>query len=927
MQVQRKSGSAVNGNAALSSLHLDELLGMIIDVMPQEVELCTKLLEALRVSGRLNKLYLDKEVGDINKALSHFTDSRRDDGEGPTPQLLKLQQRVKEDESQVSKKLQEKDKKDSKKSRKTESKERSTKASKATKFANDGTEDVSGSGEDGEGQGQDDEVQVVAEGDSGMGDLVSGSDDDLEGWGPCFPSPKHGGLRRRSFLMLEDPHLSVLGKFMAAFIVLTVTVSTITFVMESIPEFRERPAECAERLQKGLPPTIEDCEPQPDKTFYAIEVVCILIFTVEYLARMVLAHSDRPPNVSGWLYTLRYSKTPMNIVDLLAILPFYVDLVAGGGSAGFLRVLRLARILRLFKMAKHHPGVKMFTEVMIMSGQPLLLLLFFNVIIVVLFGSLVFFAENESFSVAPEFTDTQNGTVAAAYPKGVYIRGSQDFESDEATPFRSIPYGLWWVCVTMTTVGYGDMSPTTRLGKALGISCFYVGIIFLALPIGVLSTNFELVYAKYNSKQRETKKTFRKTFAPKQDKARQTEVGYVHPWIPSMKSFGVRRAMFLMFEDPLSSRVSHWLSILMTVTILSSTLSFICESMPRFQFVSDDCNLAHLSVDDCQPRPDPFFYQLEIACIVIFTTDYVIRIATAHSALPNECGLEETIQGYQPLKQTLRYATHPLNVIDFLAIVPFYGDLIAGGGGGGIPVLRVLRLIRVFRLLKAPKLRVCSDMFANVILDAAPALLTLIFLTTLTCIFFAAVIHFAEGSEYSVDSEFLADHPKGLYIRPSLDGYSMEQSPYRSILYAFWWFFVTATTVGFGDDYPTSTFGRCVGICTFYLGIILLALPLSIVGGSFNKFYPDWVKEFAPLSERESCQEMLLQRSSTLEACMDRKQEERADRLRTVQEARGDAPTQPVVDSMDEVTIPPEQALPPGQVEEAKQPKQVAWSE
>merc|ERR1711977_810291 len=80
--------------------------------------------------------------------------------------------------------------------------------------------------------------------------------------------------------------------------------------------------------------------------------------------------------------------------------------------------------------------------------------------------------------------------------------------------------------------------------------------------------------------------------------------------------------------------------------------------------------------------------------------------------------------------------------------------------------------------------------------------------------------------------------------RPTAIGYGDEVSPFRSIAYAFWWFFTTVTTVGYGDDYPTSTAGRCVGVATFYSGIILFTLPVTVVGGCFNKYYPDWVKDF-----------------------------------------------------------------------------------
>lgn len=70
------------------------------------------------------------------------------------------------------------------------------------------------------------------------------------------------------------------------------------------------------------------------------------------------------------------------------------------------------------------------------------------------------------------------------------------------TPFRSIPVALWWVFTTSTTVGYGDMAPTSHVGRAVGVLCFYIGIIFLALPIGVLSSNFETAYARYLQRKR-----------------------------------------------------------------------------------------------------------------------------------------------------------------------------------------------------------------------------------------------------------------------------------------------------------------------------------------------------------------------------------------------------------------------------------------
>lgn len=121
--------------------------------------------------------------------------------------------------------------------------------------------------------------------------------------------------------------------------------------------------------------------------------------------------------------------------------------------------------------------------------------------------------------------------------------------------------------------------------------------------------------------------------------------------------------------------------------------------------------------------------------------------------------------------------------------------------------------------------------------------MTLFFVTALMCVLFASCLVFAESSVYSV-TDFTDIYPTGVYVRPSVDGYDAMVSPFTSIPYAFWWFFVTVTTVGYGDDVATTTAGRFVSMVTFYLGIILLALPLTIVGQSFNKFYPSWVQGF-----------------------------------------------------------------------------------
>jgi len=317
------------------------------------------------------------------------------------------------------------------------------------------------------------------------------------------------------------------------------------------------------------------------------------------------------------------------------------------------------------------------------------------------------------------------------------------------------------------------------------------------------------------------------------------------------------------------------------VTILVSVTTFVFESMTGFNSTPSAC-ATHLSVENCEPEPHPAFYAIEVVCVVIFTVDYLIRIALSHSAISmeltvpaarapisadGEFDILSTLSSkpLPPARTTWKYALQPLNIIDLLAIAPFYLEL-ASPGSDMLAVTRVFRLFRLCRLFKAPKIRLCAEMFVDVVFDALPALMTLFFVSTLMCVLFASVLVFAESSWYSLD--FAPDeYPKGVYVRPTVDGYSREVSPFTSVPYAFWWFFVTTTTVGYGDDYPTTTSGRIVAIFAFYLGIVLLALPLSIVGQSFNKFYPDWVKDFEGTASEEEMDERIDEGTETASAC------------------------------------------------------------
>lgn len=187
--------------------------------------------------------------------------------------------------------------------------------------------------------------------------------------------------------------------------------------------------------------------------FRAFEVVSVAVFTVEYVARVWTCtfDEDYTDPVFG---RLRFARRPFLLVDLLAILPFYlsglfIDL-------RFLRSLRLLRFFRLLKFARYSESMRRFGYVIREKREDLTIAVAATVILLLVSSSLMYFAE----------------------------RGAQP------DAFSSIPAALWWGVVTLTTVGYGDVYPITPLGRLLGAVIAILGVGLVALPASILASGF-----------------------------------------------------------------------------------------------------------------------------------------------------------------------------------------------------------------------------------------------------------------------------------------------------------------------------------------------------------------------------------------------------------------------------------------------------
>jgi voltage-gated potassium channel len=188
--------------------------------------------------------------------------------------------------------------------------------------------------------------------------------------------------------------------------------------------------------------------------FYYFEFFSVIVFSLEYILRLwsctiIPAYSSR---ITG---RIKYSLIPLSIIDLVAILPFYLPLIISL-DLRFIWVLRMLRLFRLFKLERYSESFRLIVKVFQKKSADIAVCLLFITTIMVVTSALMYHAEH------------------AAQPDA----------------FSSIPATMWWCVITLTTVGYGDIYPITPLGKILGGFIALLGIGLFALPTGILASGF-----------------------------------------------------------------------------------------------------------------------------------------------------------------------------------------------------------------------------------------------------------------------------------------------------------------------------------------------------------------------------------------------------------------------------------------------------
>jgi voltage-gated potassium channel len=185
--------------------------------------------------------------------------------------------------------------------------------------------------------------------------------------------------------------------------------------------------------------------------FYWFDTIAIAVFTVEYLLRLYAA-PEQGTNQSGIMSRLSFMKRPGSLVDLIAILPYYLQFL----FAVDLRFIRILRVLRVLKLTRYNTALTTFSMVLKREKRAFSAAMFITLLITILSGAIVYEFEH---AVQPEKFDT-------------------------------MPRAMYWAVITLASVGYGDISPVTPIGQAFTMVLAILGIGIVALPAGILGSAF-----------------------------------------------------------------------------------------------------------------------------------------------------------------------------------------------------------------------------------------------------------------------------------------------------------------------------------------------------------------------------------------------------------------------------------------------------
>jgi len=202
--------------------------------------------------------------------------------------------------------------------------------------------------------------------------------------------------------------------------------------------------------------SVEALHEKFDQIFHYFELFSILIFTVEYSLRVWVAPLKYENGVTAsHIARMKYVFSVNGIIDLLSIIPFYLQFMLPGLD---LRILRTLRLLRILKLSTYNSALSDLIEAIREERRSFIAAGYIFVVMFIIASSLIYFAEHQQ----------------------------------HPTHFNSIPDSMYWALITLTTVGYGDVTPVTALGKLISVISAMGGVIVVALLTGIIASSFSL---------------------------------------------------------------------------------------------------------------------------------------------------------------------------------------------------------------------------------------------------------------------------------------------------------------------------------------------------------------------------------------------------------------------------------------------------
>jgi len=239
-------------------------------------------------------------------------------------------------------------------------------------------------------------------------------------------------LRNRTFEILDiGPKDDRLSRITDILLISLISLNVLSVILETLPSLQNK-----------------------YQTFFDnFEVISVIIFSIEYLARVWCSVENLGEKYSHPFWgRLRYMLSPMALIDLIVILPLYLGLFLPVD----LRFMRVLRLLRVFKLTRYSSSMTLLLQVLADEAKSIGAALFVLCMLIIMASSLTYLAEHE------------------AQPEA----------------FSSIPAAMWWAIITMTSVGYGDVTPITIMGKVLASIISIISIGIVALPAGLLASGF-----------------------------------------------------------------------------------------------------------------------------------------------------------------------------------------------------------------------------------------------------------------------------------------------------------------------------------------------------------------------------------------------------------------------------------------------------